>query len=55
MLGVRQQQAQRKAEQAQVDAHNAEHCGPLWDQATDHTQRLKPLAACRRPSATTSR
>ena len=39
--GVRQQQAQRKAEQAQVDAHNAEHCGPLWDQATDHTQRLK--------------
>jgi hypothetical protein len=41
MLGVRQQQAQRKAEQAQVDAHNAEHCGPLWDQATDHTQRLK--------------
>ena len=23
-----------------LDAHNAEHCGP-WDQATDHTQRLK--------------
>lgn len=39
--GPRQQQAQRRAEQAQVDAHNAEYCGPLWDQATDHTQRLK--------------
>ena len=24
-----------------MDAHNAEHCGPLWDQATDHTRRLK--------------
>ncbi len=39
--GVRQQQAQRKAEQAQVDAHNAEHLRPPRDQATDHAQRLK--------------
>lgn len=39
--GSRQQQAQRKVEQTQVDAHNAEFCGPLWDSATDLSQRLK--------------
>lgn len=39
--GSRQQQAQRKVEQTQVDAHNAEFCGPLWDAATEHSQRLK--------------
>lgn len=40
-VGTRQQQAQRKVEQTQVDAHNAEFCGPLWDSATEYTQRLK--------------
>jgi hypothetical protein len=39
--GERQQTAQRKSEQTWVDAHNAEHCGPLWDAATELTQRLK--------------
>lgn len=39
--GTRQQQAQRKVEQTQTDAHNAEFCGPLWDGATDLSQRLK--------------
>ncbi|KAB2963690.1 hypothetical protein, partial [Zoogloea sp.] len=39
--GSRQQQAQRKAEQTQVDAHNAEYCAPLWEAATDLAQRLK--------------
>lgn len=39
--GTRQQQAQRKVEQSQIDAHNAEHCGPLWDRATEHTQQLR--------------
>jgi len=43
--GTRQQQAQRKAEQTHVDAHNAEHCGPLWDAATDQAQRLKTNGA----------
>jgi hypothetical protein len=40
-VGSRQQQAQRKVEQTQVDAHNAEFCGPLWDSATEQSQRLK--------------
>lgn len=43
--GTRQQQAQRKAEQTHVDAHNAEHCGPLWDAATEQAQRLKTNGA----------
>ncbi|MBP8132655.1 MAG: hypothetical protein KAY13_00150 [Zoogloea sp.] len=40
-VGTRQQQAQRKVEQTQIDAHNAEFCGPLWDSATEQSQRLK--------------
>lgn len=43
--GSRQQQATRKVEQTQIDAHNAEHCGPLWDRATDHTQLLRTAGA----------
>lgn len=39
--GSRQTQALRKVEQTQIDAHNAEHCGPLWDTATDQTQQLR--------------
>ncbi|MBS0372144.1 MAG: hypothetical protein JSS57_23430 [Proteobacteria bacterium] len=39
--GTRQLQAQRKVEQTQIDAHNAEFCGPLWDSATDLSQRVK--------------
>lgn len=39
--GTRQQQAQRKVEQTQIDAHNAEFCGPLWDGATDLSLRVK--------------
>ena len=44
-LGSRQQQAMRKVEQTQVDAHNAEHCGPLWDAATDLSQHLRTAGA----------
>ncbi len=43
--GTRHDQALRKVEQTQTDAHNAEHCGPLWDQATEQTQRLKTTGA----------
>lgn len=43
--GNRQQQAQRKAEQTHVDAHNAEYCAPLWDAATELAQRLKTNGA----------
>lgn len=39
--GNRQQLAQRKIEQTQTDAHNAEFCGPLWDAATEQSQRVK--------------
>lgn len=39
--GSRQTQALRKVEQTQIDAHNAEHCGPLWDAATDQSQQLR--------------
>ncbi len=39
--GSRQQLAQRKLEQTQTDAHNAEFCGPLWDAATEQSQRVK--------------
>ncbi|MDD3352522.1 hypothetical protein [Zoogloea sp.] len=44
-LGNRQQQAHRKAEQTQIDAHNAEYCGPLWDAATEQAQRIKTHGA----------
>lgn len=43
--GSRQTQAMRKVEQTQIDAHNAEHCGPLWDAATDQTQQLRTVGA----------
>lgn len=43
--GSRQQQADKKIEQAQLDAHNAEHCGPQWETATEATQKLKASAA----------
>lgn len=43
-LGSRQEQAVRKVAQTQIDAHNAEHCGPLWDHATDQTQALRTAA-----------
>lgn len=43
--GARQLQAQKKIEQTQLDAHNAEHCGPRWDSATELTQQAKTNAA----------
>lgn len=43
--GSRQEQAQRKVEQTQLDAHNAEHCGPRWETATQLTQQAKSSAA----------
>ena len=37
-------------EQTQIDAHNAEHCGPLWDAATDQTQQLRTTGQADRKS-----
>jgi hypothetical protein len=44
-LGSRQQLAIKKIEQTQTDAHNAEYCGPQWDEATELTQHMKANAA----------
>lgn len=43
--GARHQQALRKVEQAQTDAHNAEFCGPQWDVATELSQQLRGAGA----------
>lgn len=43
--GSRKLQAQKKIEQTQVDAHNAEYCGPKWENATELTQQMKNNAA----------
>lgn len=43
--GSRQQQAEKKIEQSQVDAHNAEYCGPQWDSASQLSQQLKTSGA----------
>ncbi|MDC8787026.1 hypothetical protein [Roseateles koreensis] len=43
--GSQQQLAQQRREQAEVDAHNAEHCAPLFDRARDTTQKFRNTAA----------
>lgn len=43
--GSRQQTAQKRADQAQLDAHNAEYCGPQWDEASELAQQMKARAA----------
>ena len=43
--GSRQQTAQKRAEQAQLDAHNAEYCGPQWDDANELAQQMKARGA----------
>lgn len=43
--GSRQQGAAKKIEQAQLDAHNAEFCGPQWDEASDLAQQMRSGAA----------
>lgn len=43
--GSRQQQAEKKVEQSQVDSHNAEYCGPQWDTANQLSQQLKTSGA----------
>lgn len=43
--GSRKLQAQKKIEQTQIDAHNAEYCGPKWENATELTQQMKNNAA----------
>ncbi|WP_156422070.1 MORN repeat-containing protein [Paucibacter sp. KCTC 42545] len=43
--GTQQQLAAKKREQAETDAHNAEHCAPLFDRARDSTQKFRNAAA----------
>nr|WP_295077295.1 hypothetical protein [uncultured Roseateles sp.] len=43
--GSQQQLAAKKREQAETDAHNAEHCAPLFDRARDSTQKFRNAAA----------
>lgn len=43
--GSKQQTAQKRADQAQLDTHNAEHCGPQWEDALEQAQKLKTRAA----------
>lgn len=40
-LGSQQAQANTRREQAEVDAHNAEFCAPVFDSAREQSQKLK--------------
>ena len=40
-IGLRQQQAGRKRQLAEIDAHNASRCGPRWDLAMQAAAQLK--------------
>lgn len=48
--GAQQQQAQQRREKAEIDAHNAEHCAPLFQAAMEFTQRLRNSAAALSPT-----
>lgn len=43
--GAQQQIASKKREQAEIDAHNSEHCAPLFERAREHTQKFRSAAA----------
>ncbi|MDC8770301.1 MORN repeat-containing protein [Roseateles albus] len=43
--GAQQQIANKKREQAEIDAHNAEHCAPLFERAREYTQKFRAAAA----------
>ena len=48
--GTQQQQAQQRREKAEIDAHNAEHCAPLFQAAMEFTQRLRNTMAALSPT-----
>lgn len=48
--GAQQQIAAKRREQAEVDAHNAEHCAPLFERAREHTQKQRGAAAGLNPT-----
>lgn len=48
--GAQQQIASKRREQAEIDAHNAEHCAPLFERAREHTQKLRGAAAGLNPT-----
>ncbi|MFZ2990717.1 hypothetical protein, partial [Ideonella sp.] len=43
--GNQQQAALKRREQSEIDGHNAEHCGPVFDPAREFAQRFKTTAA----------
>ncbi|MCV2353612.1 hypothetical protein LNV09_05485 [Paucibacter sp. B2R-40] len=48
--GAQQQIASKKREQAEIDAHNSEHCAPLFERAREYTQKFKAAAASLTPT-----
>ncbi len=48
--GAQQQIASKKREQAEIDAHNSEHCAPLFERAREYTQKVRSAAAGLNPT-----
>jgi hypothetical protein len=48
--GAQQQIANKKREQAEIDAHNSEHCAPLFERAREYTQKFRSAAAGLNPT-----
>ena len=48
--GAQQQIASKKREQAEIDAHNSEHCAPLFERAREHTQKFRGASAGLNPT-----
>lgn len=42
--GSQQQIAQRRREQTEIDAHNAEYCAPIFEKAREFTQKFRTAA-----------
>ncbi|MCV2370303.1 MORN repeat-containing protein [Roseateles oligotrophus] len=48
--GAQQQIANKRREQAEIDAHNSEHCAPLFERAREYTQKFRGAAAGLNPT-----
>jgi hypothetical protein len=48
--GVAQQTALQRRDQTATDAHNAEHCAPVFERARDQSQQLRRLGAALSPA-----
>jgi hypothetical protein len=48
--GAQQQIAHKKREQAEIDAHNSEHCAPLFERAREYTQKYRGASAGLNPT-----